>query len=260
MLRCRFEKWRLPFMKEEIVGLIRDEIEEYKKVTAEFNAKISSRQFVNDATRNAMMPMLERYYIEDFEKIIYKQSYLDIIGICDNTFENIKELCQKNQIPTEIVNKYKNIKEISDKQINNTKYYYSSKKINDTQDFDYNKDYNDIDKITMPVIRVLHIEYVNFLDYKRLIKFQQEAKLTEEECISIAYYLMSKNLIYFYLNIDKYPVNTLLVKKIMNKFSKIHGIRPEDTLEVFQEYIGNGKESKKIMDHETPMYWGNIFI
>ena len=43
-------------------------------------------------------------------------------------------------------------------------------------------------------------------------------------------------------------------KKIMNKFSKKHGIRPEDTLEVFQEYLGNGEESKRIMEHENIEY------
>jgi len=232
-------------MKEEIVGLIRDEIEEYKKVTAEFSAKfnkINSSKFYNDATRDSMMPMLENRYIEQFEDTILKQSYLDIIDVCDDIFEHIKELCNKNQIPTDIESKYNNIKEISHKEINDKKDYY------------------DINTITMPVIKILHKEYVKFLDYQRLVKFQQQSILTEEECISIAYYLMSKNLIYFYLNIDKYPVNTLLVKKIMNTFSKKHGIRPEDTLEVFQEYIGNGEESKRIMEHETPMFWGDIFL
>ena len=40
----------------------------------------------------------------------------------------------------------------------------------------------------------------------------------------------------------------------MNRFSKEHDIRPEDTLEVFQEYIGNGEESKRIKDHEIVVY------
>ena len=259
MLRKRFEKWRLPFIKEEIVGLIRNEIKKYEKATADFSLKFSSRIFPNDVTRDYVRGILKGYYIENFEKMIYKKAYSNIIDICDKAFEHIKELCDKNKITTEIEHKYKNIKEISDKQINDTKYYYDDKK-KCVEGFDYDNDYNDIDDITMPVIRVLHIEYVKFLDYKRLVKFQQQAKLTEEECISIAYYLMSKNLIYFYLNIDKYPVNTLLVKKIMSKFSKKHGIRPEDTLEIFQEYIGNGEESKKIMDHQTPVYWGDIFL
>lgn len=240
-------------MKEEIVTLIRDEIDKYKKATANFSDTFTSRTFENDATRDYMRGILEDRHIEKFEQTIYKQSYLDIIDVCDDTFEHIKELCDKNNIPTDIASKYKNIKEISDTEINDTKYYYDVKGY-------YDKDYNDIDEITMPVIRVLHIEYVKFLDYQRLVKFQQQAKLTEEECISIAYYLISKKLIYFYLKIDKYPVDTLLVKKIMNTFSKKHGIRPEDTLEVFQEYIGDGEESKRIMDHETPMYWGDIFL
>ena len=106
----------------------------------------------------------------------------------------------------------------------------------------------------MPVIRILHIEYVKVLDYQRLVKFQQKTELTEEEAISIIHYLIGKNLTSFYFKIGKYPENTLLVKKVMNRFSQKHGIRPEDVLEVFQEYIGNGEESKRIMEHEIIEY------
>jgi hypothetical protein len=107
---------------------------------------------------------------------------------------------------------------------------------------------------TMPIIRILHKEYVNVIDYQRLVKFQQKTNLTEEEAISVIHYLIDKNLTSFYFKIAKYPKNTLLVKKIMNRFSKKHSIRPEDTLEVFQEYIGTGEESKGIIEHENIVY------
>ncbi|NDB83644.1 MAG: hypothetical protein EB127_13110, partial [Alphaproteobacteria bacterium] len=95
MLRKRFEKWRLPFIKEEIVGLIRNEIKKYEKATADFSLKFSSRIFPNDATRDYVRGTLEGYYIENFEKMIYKKAYSNIIDICDKAFEHIKELCDK---------------------------------------------------------------------------------------------------------------------------------------------------------------------
>jgi hypothetical protein len=168
------------------------------------------------------------------------EAYNDIIEICDKTIKIIQDLCDKNgydSIKTDLINNYTNIK-ISSNAIDNSS---------------LECDYDWIHR-TMPIIRILHIEYVKFLDYQRLIKFQQKATLTEEEAISIIHYLISKNLTSFYFKIDKYTENTLLVKKVMNRFSKKHGIRPEDTLEVFQEYIGNGGESKRIMDHESIDY------
>jgi len=170
----------------------------------------------------------------------FMQAYNDIIEICDKTIKIIQDLCDKNgydSIKTDIINNYTNVK-ISSNAINTSS---------------LECDYDWIEN-TMPLIRILHIEYVKVLDYQRLLKFQQKANLTEEEAISIIHYLICKNLTSFYFKIGKYPENTLLVKKVMNRFSKKHGIRPEDTLEVFQEYIGNGEESKGIMEHEIIKY------
>lgn len=173
----------------------------------------------------------------------FVQAYNDIIEICDKTIKIIQELSNKNIQSnytfnsSELINIYTSVKESC-----NTVHV-------DTLQCDY-----DWTERTMPIIRILHIEYVKVIDYQRLIKFQEKAKLTEEEAISIIHYLISKNLTSFYFKIGKYPENTLLVKKVMNRFSKQHGIRPEDTLEVFQEYIGNGEESKRIMEHEIIIY------
>ena len=256
-----FEKWRLPFMKEERKQLEEKETILYHAVldkmcqahnsmfpllsTQRNVDHMSDRAFELHETRS--QESWEKYKQQNHTKE-YKlnkdkfiQAYNDIIEICDKTIKIIQDLCDKNgydSIKPDLINNYTNIK-ISSNAIS-----ISSLEC----------DYDWIDK-TMPIIRILHIEYVKFLDYQRLVKFQQKATLTEEEAISIIHYLISKNLTSFYFKIDKYTENTLLVKKVMNRFSKKHGIRPEDTLEVFQEYIGNGEESKRIMDHEIIVYW-----
>ena len=174
---------------------------------------------------------------------LFKKDKMIISASCDKTIKIIQDLSDKNIQAnytfnsSELINTYKSIKEES-----------NSVDVETLQ-----CDYDWIER-TMPIIRVLHIEYVKVLDYQRLVKLQKEANLTEEEAISIIHYLKSKNLTSFYFKIGKYPENTLLVKKVMNRFSKKHDIRPEDTLEVFQEYIGDGKQSKVIMDHEIIVY------
>lgn len=168
------------------------------------------------------------------------QAYNDIIEICDKTIKIIQDICDKNgydSIKTDMINNYTSVKESCNAVHNSSLECH----------------YDWIHR-TMPIIRILHIEYVKVLDYQRLVKFQQKANLTEEEAISIIHYLIGKNLTSFYFKTDKYPENTLLVKKVMNRFSKEHDIRPEDTLEVFQEYIGNGEDSRLIMDHENIVY------
>jgi hypothetical protein len=172
------------------------------------------------------------------EKFI--ELYDDIIEICDKTIKIIQDLCDKNgynSIKADMIKNYTTVKESSNAV--------------DISSFQYGYDW--IER-TMPLIRILHIEYVKVLDYQRLIKFQQKTNLTEEEAISVIHYLIDKNLTSFYFKIAKYPKNTLLVKKVMNRFSKKHGIRPEDTLEVFQEYIGTGEELKGIIEHENIVY------
>ena len=170
----------------------------------------------------------------------FVQAYNGIIDICDKTIKIIQDTCDKNgcdSIKTDMIRNYTRVK-ISCNAVDNS-----------SLEGDYDWIYR-----TMPIIRILHTEYVKVLDYQRLVKFQEKAELTEEEAISIIHYLIGKNLTSFYLKIDKYPENTLLVKKVMNRFSQKHGIRPEDTLEVFQEYIGNGEESKRIIEHEILIY------
>ena len=255
-----FQKWRLPFMKEE-----RKELEEregnfygaiWHKMAQTHNNKypyLSTQRNV-DHMSDMRFELHETRSQESWKKYVktasyeeYKlnkdkfiQLYNDIIEICDKTIKIIQDLSDKNgcdSIKTELINNYTIVKEAS----------------NSVDISSFQCDYDWIHK-TMPIISILHIEYVKFLDYQRLVKFQQKATLTEEEAISIIHYLISKNLTSFYFKIDKYTENTLLVKKVMNRFSKKHSIRPEDTLEVFQEYIGNGKESKGIMDHKIIVY------
>ena len=190
-----------------------------------------------ESWKNYVDKSVSEEYRVNKEKFI--QAYNDIIVICDKTIKIIQELCDKNIHinytfnSSNILDNYTSIKE-------------SCNAINTSS---FESDYDWIER-TMPIIRILHIEYVKVLDYQRLVKIQQKANLTEEEAISIIHYLIAKNLTSFYFKIGKYPENTLLVKKVMNIFSKKHGIRPEDTLEVFQEYLGNGEESKGIMEHE----------
>ena len=194
-----------------------------------------------ESWRNYVDKSVSEEYKLNKEKFI--QAYNDIIEICDKTIKIIQELCDKNINQnctfntSDLINTYTFVKE-------------SSKSVDiETLQSDY-----DWIERTMPVIRILHIEYVKVLDYQRLVKFQQKAELTEEEAISIIHYLIGKKITSFYFKIGKYPENTLLVKKVMNRFSQKHGIRPEDVLEVFQEYIGNGEESKRIMEHEIIEY------
>lgn len=258
-----FLKWRLPFMEEE-----RKKLEEKERIlyhavwdkmgnthnsrfphlsTQRNTDGMSDRAFElyelrsQESWRNYVDKSVSEEYKLNKEKFI--QSYNDIIEICDRTINIIQELYDKNINQnftfntSELTNTYTIVKE-------------SSKSVDiETLQSDY-----DWIERTMPVIKILHIEYVKFLDYQRLVKFQKEANLTEEEAIPIIRYLISKNLTSFYFKIGKYPENTLLVKKIMNAFSKEHDIRPEDVLEVFQEYIGNGEESKRIMEHEIIEY------
>ena len=219
--------------------------------------------------------MVSEEYILNIDKFI--QAYNDIIEVCDKTFKIIQEICDKNgcdSIKADMINNYTNVKESSNAIIKELdmrggvdlpltgaltpwqqqqrvklRLHMKIKARNSSLECDY-----DWVERTMPLIRILHIEYVKVLDYQRLVKFQQKAELTEEEAISIIHYLIGKNLTSFYFKIDKYHENTLLVKKVMNRFSQKHGIRPEDTLEVFQEYIGNAEESKRIMKHENIKY------
>jgi len=258
-----FEKWRLPFMKEEREKLIEKERILYStvwdKMCMDHNSifpQYSTKSHVNymsdraferhesqsqESWRRYANQNVTKEYELNKDKFIY--AYNDIIEICDKTIKIIQDLCDKNIQSnytfnsSNLINTYKSIKESS-----------NAVDIETLQ-----CDYDWIER-TMPIIRILHIEYVKVLDYQRLVKLQQKANLTEEEAISIIHYLISKNLTSFYFKIGKYPENTLLVKKVMNRFSKDHDIRPEDTLEVFQEYIGDGKESKVIMDHEIIVY------
>jgi hypothetical protein len=259
-----FEKWRLPFMEEERKKLVEKErilyLAVWEKMGLAHNnmfPMLSTQRNVNHMSDRAF----ELYELQSQEswrkyarqnvtkeyelnKDKFIQAYNDIIDICDETIKIIQDLSNKNIQAnytfnsSELINTYKSIKEESNSV--------------DVETLQY--DYDWIER-TMPIIRVLHIEYVKVLDYQRLVKLQKEANLTEEEAISIIHYLKSKNLTSFYFKIGKYPENTLLVKKVMNRFSKKHDIRPEDTLEVFQEYIGDGKESKVIMDHEIIEYF-----
>jgi hypothetical protein len=256
-----FQKWRLPFMKEERKKLEERERNFYgavwDKMAQAHNNKypfLSTQRNVDHMSDRAF-ELHESRSEESWKKYVkqnvsneYKlnkdkfiQAYNDIIEICDKTIKIIQDICDKNgcdSIKTDMINNYTNIK-ISCNAVDNS-----------SLECDYDWIYR-----TMPLIRILHIEYVKVLDYQRLVTFQQKANLTEEEAISIIHYLISKNLSSFHFKMDKYPENTLLVKKVMNRFSKEHDIRPEDTLEVFQEYIGNGEESKRIMEHEIIIYY-----
>jgi hypothetical protein len=252
-----FQKWRLPFMKEERKQLIEKERNLYSKISDKI---IEDHNYKIWKGLNAsIMPDWQyklyerreeeswRTYREEkcdeqykLHKDKYIQAYNDIIDICDKTIKIIQDLCNKNIQANYTFN--------SSNLINT---YTSVKESCNNVDIDILQcDYDWIER-TMPLIRILHIEYAKTLDYQRLVKFQQKANLTEEEAISIIHYLISKNLTSFYFKIGKYPENTLLVKKVMNRFSKQHDIRPEDTMEVFQEYIGNGEESKGIIEHEN---------
>lgn len=255
-----FQKWRLPFMKEERKQLIEKERTVYSAVWEKMGQAhnimfpLLSTQRSTDGMSDRAFELHESRSEESWKKYVkqnvtkeYKlnkdkfiQAYNDIIDICDKTMEIIQDICHNNgydSIKTDIMNNYTNIK--------------TSCNAVDISSLEC--DYDWIHR-TMPLIRILHIEYVKVLDYQRLVTFQQKAKLTEEEAISIIHYLISKNLSSFHFKMGKYPENTLLVKKVMNRFSKEHDIRPEDTLEVFQEYIGNGEESKGIMEHEIIVY------
>jgi hypothetical protein len=255
-----FLKWRLPFMEEERKQLIKKERLLYSKISDKIiedhnfkilkglNASIMPdwQYKIYERREEESWPTYRRekcneQYILNKDKFI--QSYNDIIEICDKTIKNIQDLCDKNINGNYTFN--------SSDLINNYTIIKESSNAVDISSFDC--DYDWINR-TMPLIKILHIEYVKILDYQRLIKFQQKANLTEEEAISIIQYLISKNVTSFYFKIGKYSDNTLLVKKVMNRFSKEHDIRPEDTLEVFQEYIGNGEESKKIMEHDIIEY------
>jgi hypothetical protein len=273
-------------MKEEIKELIkktkeiednyRNHVNSFLKKTGKYNADQDRYYFA------------EGIHMEKFRNFQYEKLYLSVIEICDKAHEYIKELCDKNQIRTDIVINYRNIKKACSNLLNDPRFNMVSELENnvqkgraemcewnapgildeirtlsaeisagDTQD--HISSIIDIIKmpgsdkwiqITMPIISILYIEYVKVIDYQRLIKFQKKTNLTEEEAIPIIHYLISKNLTSFYFKMGKYPENTLLVKKVMDKFSKEHSIRPEDCLEVFQEYIGDGKESNILMNHE----------
>jgi len=281
-----FNAWKLPFMKKEIEELIKKskEIEDnYKNRVNSFLKKAGKYNGDQD-----MYDFVQGIHMEKFRKYQYEKLYLSVIEICDKAHEYIKELCDKHKISTDIVINYRNIKKASINLLHSSHFNMVSKLENDIQEAraemcewrasgildeirmlsaeisagdtkDHISSIIDIIKmpdsdnwiqITMPIISILHIEYVKVIDYQRLIKFQQKANLTEEEAISIIHYLISKNLTVFYFKMGKYPENILLVKKVMNRFSKEHSIRPEDSLEVFQEYIGDGKESKIFMDDE----------
>jgi hypothetical protein len=261
-----FARYKIPFMKDEINKLIKMEENENKEIhnllADEFHKSFKSKWGALPSYHSGMSDsqcdriekeqmrrgdLCQNYITEGFRHVnvthkdVYIQTYSYIIFICDKTFKFIQDLYldgKKNQeihtfILSNLINTYTRTKE-SCNAIDS-----SSLK----SEFDW------IDK-TLPLIRILYKEYTTFLDYQRLVTFQQKAKLTDEEAFSILYYLIHKNLTSFYLNISKYTENTLLVKKVMNRFSKEHGIRPEDVLEVFQEYIGDGEESKNIMEHE----------
>ena len=258
-----FEKWRLPFMKEERKQLIEKESILYSAVWDKMGQAhnsifpmlstqrnvdhMSDRAFELHESRSqeSWNKYVDKMVSEEYKlnKDKFIQAYNDIIEICDKTINIIQDLCDKiihrnyTFNSSDLINTYTIVKEAS-----------SSVDISLFQ-----SDYDWIER-TMPLIKILHIEYVKVLDYQRLVKFQQKAELTEEEAISIIHYLIGKNLTSFYFKTGKYPENTLLVKKVMNRFSKKHGIRPEDTLEVFQEYIGSGEESKSIMEHEIIVY------
>jgi hypothetical protein len=257
---CFYTKWSLPFMKEEREKLIEKERilyhavwdkmgqahnNKYPHLSTQLNVgHMSDMAFELHETRSqeswTKYVKTARYEEYKLNKDKYIEAYNNIIEICDKTIKIIQDLCDKNgydSIKADMINNYTSVKETSNA-------------------VDISSFYGDHDWIyrTMPLIRILHIEYVKVLDYQRLVTFQQKANLTEEEAISIINYLISKNLTSFYFKMDKYPENTLLVKKVMNRFSKEHDIRPEDTLEVFQEYIGNGEESKRIMKHEIITY------
>jgi hypothetical protein len=259
-----FQKWRLPFMEEKIKKLVEKErilySEVWEKMALDHNSifpMYSTRAHVNymsdrafelhesrsqESWRKYVCQNVTKEYELNKDKFI--QAYHDIIEICDETIKIIQDLCDKNIQANYTFNSSELIKT-----------YKSMKESSNAVDIETLQcDYDWIER-TMPIIRVLHIEYVKVLDYQRLVKLQKEANLTEEEAISIIHYLIGKNLTSFYFKIDKYTENTLLVKKVMNRFSKKHDIRPEDTLEIFQEYIGDGKESKVIMDHEIIEYF-----
>jgi len=265
---------------------MKNEIKEFIKENKEIEDKYNDR--VNVFLEKSKSNMYDRnlaegFHMEYFTKNQYKKLSLSVIDICDKTAVYIKELSDKNSIPTHIVNNYGNMKEawvnwsntfdkppfnmvselendiqrgramISDDIpgiLEDIRTLSAQDHISSILDIIKMPDSDKWMKITMPVIHLLHIEYVRILDYQRLLKFQQKANVSEEEAISIIHYLIRKNLTSFYFKTGKYPENTLLVKKVMNGFSKKHGIRPEDVLEVFQEYIGDGEESKRIMNHE----------
>ena len=225
---------KLPNLKENAI---------YLDLFEKKNQNIDAKPYMVELLAIADANKINLYKEYELNKDKFIQAYNVIIEICDKTIKIIQDLSDKNIQAnytfnsSELINTYKSIKEES-----------NSVDVETLQ-----CDYDWIER-TMPIIRVLHIEYVKVLDYQRLVKLQKEANLTEEEAISIIHYLKSKNLTSFYFKIGKYPENTLLVKKVMNRFSKKHDIRPEDTLEVFQEYIGDGKQSKVIMDHEIIVY------
>lgn len=253
-IRSCFEMWQIPSMKGHIQKLIENEREFYNKISdkiigehhykiwGHLNASImrdSEYERYEKREEESWPRYKKEKYNEQYRlnKDRYTKAYLDIVEICDKALDFIQGLCDNKEIlnPTDIITTYKSVKKACDAI--------------DTSSF--NDEYDWKSK-TMPLIRILHKEYVKVIDYKRLLKFQQKANLTEEEAISIIHYLISKNLTSFYFNLDKYSENTLLVKKVMNRFSTEHSIRPEDALEVFQEYIGDGEESKIIMD---PSYY-----
>jgi len=258
-----FEKWRLPFMKEE-----RKQLEE--KETILYHAVLDKM----GQAHNSMFPLLstqrnvdhmsdrafelhesrsqeswEKYkdkmVSEEYELNIHKfiEAYNNIIEICDKTIKIIQELCDKNgydSIKADMINNYTNVKESSNAIIKEldmkggvdlpltgelTPWQQQQRcKMRLRMRIKARKsslecDYDWIEQ-TMPIIRILHIEYVKVLDYQRLVTFQQKAKLTEEEAISIIHYLISKNLTSFHFKMGKYAENTLLVKKVMNRFFK----------------------------------------
>jgi hypothetical protein len=258
-----FQKWKLPFMEEEREKLVEKERILYSTVwrkmgkdhdnmfpmlsTQRNTDGMSDRAFElhesrsQESWKNYQDKSVSEEYKLNKDKFI--QAYNDIIEICDKTVIIMQNLCDKN-IQSNYTFNSKNLKSI----------YKIVKESSNSVDIETLKSDCDWIERTMPIIRILHLEYIKVLDYQRLVKLQQKANLIEEEAISIIHYLISKNLTTFYFKIGKYPENTLLVKKIMNRFSKEHDIRPEDTLEVFQEYIGNGEESKRIKDHEIVVY------
>lgn len=266
-----FARYKIPFMKEEINKLIKMEAEENKKIyelLVELSHKSFNSKYGNPINYHSGMSDRECTRVEEMERsrgeaceqdirkgfqqvnILHKDRYIQMysesINICDKTFEFIQDLYINSK-----GNHTNKISNLITTYISNliTTYTSCKESCNAVDPLSLQSEWDWIDK-TLPLIRILYKEYATFLDYQRLVTFQQKAKLTDEEAFSILYYLIRKNLTSFYLNSSKYTENTLLVKKVMNRFSKEHGIRPEDVLEVFQEYIGDGEASKNIMEHE----------